>query len=82
MVRDDLARLVQDEVLCYMLLANDIVLVDETMPRINVKLEIGEVFQLSRTKTKCIECKFNKGRNKEEVIVRLDDQEIPKSVCF
>ena len=82
MVRDDLTRLVQDEVLCYMLLANDIVLADETIPRINVKLEIGEVFQLSRTKTKYIECKFNKSRNKEEVIVRLDDQEIPKSVCF
>ena len=65
-----------------MLLANDIVLADETIPRINVKLEIGEVFQLSRTKTKYIECKFNKSRNKEEVIVRLDDQEILKSVCF
>ena len=82
MVRDDLTRLVQDEVLRYMLLANDIVLVDETIPRINVKLEIGEVFQLGRTKTKYIEYKFNKSRNKEEVIVRLDDQEIPKSVCF
>ena len=35
-------------------------------------------FQLSRIKTKHMECRFRKRRNKDEGTVKLDDQNIPK----
>lgn len=29
-----------------------------------------------------MECKLNKRRNKDEGVVKLDDQEVPKDHCF
>jgi len=49
-----------------MLFADDIVLVDETGPEVNAKLELwrqtleSRGFRLSRTKTEYMECKFSK----------------------
>ena len=63
-----------------------IVLVDAT--RHGSKLEIwrnaleANKFLLSRTKTKYMEFQFSKRRNNDERVVRLDDQEIPKSENF
>lgn len=48
-----------------MLFADDIVLIDETCNRANVRLEVwrqtlqSKGFMLSRTKTKYLECKFS-----------------------
>ena len=39
-------------------------------------------FQINRTKTKYIKCKFNKIRNKDEGAVSFDGQEILKSKSF
>ena len=63
-----------------MLFMDDKVLVDETRHGDKVKLEIwqnaleSKCFRLSRTKTKYIECKFSKSRNKDDEVVRLDGQ--------
>ena len=52
---------------------DDIVLMDETKSRVNVKLEIwcsvleSQYFQLSMIETKYMECKFSKIRNKHEM---------------
>jgi len=40
LVMDDLTQDIQDEVLWYMLFADDIVLIDETRNRVNAKLEV------------------------------------------
>jgi len=40
LVMDDLPQDIQDEVLWYMLFADDIVLIDETRNRVNAKLEV------------------------------------------
>ena len=60
-----------------MCFVDDIVLVDETRYRVNVKLEIwrdaleSKGFRLSRTKKEYVEY-MSKSRNKDEGIVRLD----------
>jgi hypothetical protein len=60
-----------------MCFVDDIVLVDETRYRVNVKLEIwrdaleSKGLQLSRTKKEYVEY-MSKSRNKDEGIVRLD----------
>ena len=49
-----------------MLFADDIVIVDETRARVNIKLELwrqtleSRGFRLSRAKTEYMECKFSK----------------------
>ena len=54
---------------------------DETRSGVNAKLEIwrdaleSKGFQLSWIKTKYMECKLSKTRNKDEGAIRLDDQE-------
>jgi len=61
---------------------------DESRSGVNAKLEIwqdaleSKGFQLSRVKTKYIECKFSKSKNIEKSTVRLDGQEIQKSESF
>ena len=71
-----------------MLFADDIVGVDETRHGVNVKLEICwdaleyKGFRLSWTKIEYMKCKFSKSRNRDEGVVRIDSQEIPKSKTF
>jgi hypothetical protein len=85
LVMDELTKSIQEEAPWCMFFADDIVLVDETRHGVNVKLEIwrdaleSKGFQLSRTKTEYMECKFSKSRNRDEGVVRFDGQEIPKS---
>ena len=67
---------------------DDIFLMDETILKGNFKLELchdtleSKGFRLSGTKTKQMECKFSKSRNKNEGAVRLDGQQITKSESF
>ncbi|KAM2681888.1 hypothetical protein EV2_013507 [Malus domestica] len=71
-----------------MLFANDIVLIDETLEGVNVKLNLWrEVLEskdlhLSRSKTENMECKFSANGGQNELGVRIGDQEIPKSYRF
>jgi len=72
-VMDELTRAIQDEIPWCMLFADDIVLVDETRVRVNIKLELwrqtleSRGFRLSRAKIEYMECKFSK--KKSEIIV-------------
>ena len=81
---NELTKSIQEEVPWYMFSVDDIVLVDETRSRVNAKLETwrdtleSKGFGLSRTKTEQMEIKFSKSRNKDEMKVRLDGQEILK----
>ena len=68
-VMNELARAIQNEIPWCMLFADDIILVDKTRARVNVKLELwrqtleSRGFTLSRSKTEHMECKFSKQRN-------------------
>ena len=83
---DELTRAIQDEIPWCMLFADDIVLVDETKTRVNVKLELwrqtleSRAFRLSRVKTEYIECKFNKQEIRDYSIVILDGQGIGQGI--
>ena len=61
-----------------MLFADDIVLIDETRARVNVKLELwrqtleSRGFTLSRVKTEYMECKFSKQGIRDYSIVTLE----------
>ena len=76
-----LTKSIQEEVPWYMLFVDDIVFGDETKHEVNVKLEIwhddleSEGVWISWIKTKYMECKLSKTRNKDEGAIRLDDQE-------
>ena len=65
-----------------------ILLVDETRAGVNARLELwrqtlkSRDFRLSRSKTKYMECKFNKQRIRDYNIVTIDGQEIPMSSQF
>ncbi|KAG5577315.1 hypothetical protein H5410_057449 [Solanum commersonii] len=71
-----------------MLFADDIVLIDETRDRVNVRLEVwrqaleSKGFRLSRTKTKYLRCNFSDVVEEENVEVRLATQIIPKRESF
>lgn len=65
-----------------------LILINETREGVNAKLELwrevleSNGFRISRTKTEFMECKFSKNRNRNEGIVRIDNQEIHRSDHF
>ncbi|KAF3647233.1 putative pre-mRNA-processing factor 6-like [Capsicum annuum] len=88
LVMDVLTRRIQGEVPWCMLFADDVVLIDETRGGVNDKLELwrqtleSKGFRVSRTKTEYVECKFNDVRRENEVVVRLEAQEVGKRDKF
>ncbi|KAF3650119.1 putative pre-mRNA-processing factor 6-like [Capsicum annuum] len=88
LVMDVLTRRIQGEVPWCMLFADDVVLIDETRGGVNDKLELwrqtleSKGFRVSRTKTEYVECKFNDVRRENEVVVRLEAQEVKKRDKF
>ncbi|KAF3661814.1 Minor histocompatibility antigen H13 [Capsicum annuum] len=85
---DVLTRRIQGEVPWCMLFADDVVLIDETRGGVNDKLEVwrqtleSKGFRVSRSKTEYVECKFNDVRRENEVVVKLESQEICKRDSF
>ena len=79
---DELTKSIQEEVPWCMFSIDDIV--DETRSGVNAKLETwrdaleSKGFGLSRTNTEQMERKFSKSRNRDEMKVRVDSQEILK----
>ncbi|KAM3359619.1 hypothetical protein P3S68_019330 [Capsicum galapagoense] len=71
-----------------MLLADDVVVIDETRGEVNDKLELwrqtfeSKGFRLSRTKTEYLEHKFCDLSHEEDVVVKLDSQVIQKREGF
>ncbi|XP_047250071.1 uncharacterized protein LOC124885862 [Capsicum annuum] len=71
-----------------MLFADDVVLIDETRGGVNDKLEVwrqtleSKGFRVSRSKTEYVECKFNDVRRENEVVVKLEAQEVCKRDNF
>lgn len=67
-----------------MLLANDIVLIDQTRNGVNSRLEVwtrileSKGSRLSGTPKECLYCKFSDETQEVGVEVRLDKQVIPK----
>ncbi|KAM3322064.1 hypothetical protein P3S67_003215 [Capsicum chacoense] len=88
LVMDVLTRRIQGEVPWCMLFADDVVLIDETRGGVNDKLEVwrqtleSKGFRLSRSKTEYLECKFNDVRLENEVVVKLESQEVCKRDSF
>ncbi|KAF3678770.1 Callose synthase 5 [Capsicum annuum] len=84
LVMDVLTQSIQGEVPWCMLFADDVVLIDETWGGVNEKLEVwrqtleSKGFRLSRFKTKYLECKFSDSSQEDEVVVRLDSQDVRK----
>ncbi|KAF3660389.1 putative OTU domain-containing protein-like isoform X1 [Capsicum annuum] len=68
--------------------AMDHVLIDETRGGVNDKLEVwrqtleSKGFRVSRSKTEYVECKFNDVRRENEVVVKLEAQEVCKRDKF
>ncbi|XP_060183146.1 uncharacterized protein LOC132613111 [Lycium barbarum] len=87
-VIDGLTRQIQGEVPWCMLFADDIVLIDESRSGVNAKLEVwrqtleSKGFQLSRTKTEYLECKFSDLVHEADVEVKLGTQVIQKKDSF
>ncbi|XP_075095141.1 uncharacterized protein LOC142173448 [Nicotiana tabacum] len=85
---DVLARHIQGKVPWYMLFADDIVLINVVRCRVNTWLEVWRQtleykgFNLSRTKTEYLACKFSVGMHEAEMDVKLDTQVIPKRDSF
>ncbi|KAM3395257.1 hypothetical protein P3S68_004262 [Capsicum galapagoense] len=88
LVMDVLTRRIQGEVPWCMLFADDVVLIDETRGGVNDKLEVwrqtleSKGFRVSRSKTEYVECKFNDVRRENEVVVKLESQEVCKKDSF
>ncbi|XP_019259417.1 PREDICTED: uncharacterized protein LOC109237550 [Nicotiana attenuata] len=88
LVMDAITHHIQWEVPWCMLLADDIVLIDETRRDVNERLEVwrhaleSKGFRLSRTKTEYLECKFGAEPTEVGMEVRLDSQVIPKRDSF
>ena len=78
----------QDELTWWMFFAGDIVLVAKTKVEVNVKLELWrealelKVLKISRNKTEYMECNFSKSQGRNEGVVSIEGQEIPKSEQF
>uniref|UniRef100_A0A0A9CRE5 Reverse transcriptase domain-containing protein n=1 Tax=Arundo donax TaxID=35708 RepID=A0A0A9CRE5_ARUDO len=76
----------QGDISWCMLLADDVVLVDESQTRVNRKLELwrqtleSKGFKLSRTKTEYMRCSFSTTRQEKEV--NLDGQVVPQKNTF
>ncbi|KAF3642601.1 AT-hook motif nuclear-localized protein 1 [Capsicum annuum] len=88
LVMDVLTWRIQGEVPWCMLFADDVVLIDETRGGVNDKLEMwrqtleSKGFRVSRSKTEYVECKFNDVRRENEVVVKLEAQEVCKRDKF
>ncbi|KAM2387188.1 hypothetical protein ACFX1X_039558 [Malus domestica] len=88
LVMDELTGHIQDDIPWCMLFADDIVLIDETQEGVNAKLNLwrevleSKGLRLSRSKTEYMECKFSANGGQNELGVRIEDQEIPKSDRF
>ncbi|KAF3627840.1 putative pre-mRNA-processing factor 6-like [Capsicum annuum] len=88
LVMDVLTRRIQGKVPWCMLFADDVVLIDETRGGVNDKLEVwrqtleSKGFRVSRSKTEYVECKFNDVRWENEVVVKLEAQEVCKRDKF
>ncbi|XP_047265649.1 uncharacterized protein LOC124897153 [Capsicum annuum] len=88
LVMDVLTRRIQGKVPRCMLFADDIVLIDEMREGVNEKLEVwrqtpeSKGFRLSRSKTEYMECKFSDLRQEDDVVVRLDYQDVCKRDNF
>ncbi|KAF3624282.1 putative pre-mRNA-processing factor 6-like [Capsicum annuum] len=88
LVMDVLMRSIQGEVPWCMLFADDVVLIDETWVCVNEKLEVwrqtleSKGFRLSRSKTEYMECKFSVLRQEDNIVVRLDSQDVCKRDSF
>ncbi|KAM3202650.1 hypothetical protein P3L10_030274 [Capsicum annuum] len=88
LVMDVLTRRIQGEVPWCMLFADDVVLIDETRGGVNDKLEVwrqtleSKGFRVSRSKTEYVEYKFNDVRWENEVVVKLESQEVCKRDSF
>ncbi|KAF3620546.1 Phosphatidylinositol/phosphatidylcholine transfer protein SFH12 [Capsicum annuum] len=88
LVMDVLTRSIQGEVPWCMLFEDDVVLIDETRRGVNDKLEVwrqtleSKRSRLSRSKTEYLECKFSDLRQKDDVVVRLDSQDVCKQDRF
>lgn len=71
-----------------MLVADDIVLIDDMRGGVNFRLEVwrqmpeSKYFKLSRSKTEYLECRFSDGRHEADVEVKIDTQVIPKRDSF
>ncbi|XP_070054875.1 uncharacterized protein [Nicotiana tomentosiformis] len=69
-------------------IADDIVLIDETHCVVNARLEVwrktleSKDFKLSNIKTEYLECKFNIETHEAEVEVKFDTQAIPERDSF
>ncbi|XP_070026694.1 uncharacterized protein [Nicotiana sylvestris] len=85
---DALTHHIQGEVPWCMLFADDIVQIYETRGDVNGRLEVwrqaleSKGFELNRTKTEYLECKFSDVSEEAGVEVRLDSQVIPKRESF
>ncbi|XP_038726438.1 uncharacterized protein LOC120017335 [Tripterygium wilfordii] len=85
---DELTRHIQGEVSWCMLFAEDIVLVNDTISRVNSKLEIWRQaleckrFKLSRTKIKYMKCTCSKIRRGNKQAIELDGREVRKNKAF
>ena len=85
---DELTGHIQDDISWCMLFADDIVLIDETQEGVNAKLNLwrevleSKGLRLSRSKTEYMECKFSANWGSNELGVRIEDQEVPKSDRF
>ncbi|KAM3246941.1 hypothetical protein P3L10_008708 [Capsicum annuum] len=85
---DVLTRRIQGEVPWCTLFADDVVLIAETREGVSDKLEVWRQtleykgFRVSRSKTEYVECKFNDMRRENEVVVKLESQEVGKRESF
>nr|XP_016502668.1 PREDICTED: uncharacterized protein LOC107820839 [Nicotiana tabacum] len=85
---DALTQRIQGEVPWCMLIADDIVLIDETRCGVNKRLEVwrqileSNGFKLSRTKIEYLECKLSSATQVVDEDVRLDSQVIPRRESF
>ncbi|XP_070045162.1 uncharacterized protein [Nicotiana tomentosiformis] len=85
---DELTHHIQGEVPWCMLFTDDIVLIDETRCGVIERLEVwrhsleSKRFNLRRTKTKSLECKFSAESWEASMDVRLESQVIPNIGSF
>ncbi|XP_042488418.1 uncharacterized protein LOC122068611 [Macadamia integrifolia] len=87
LLMNELTRNIQGEVPWCMLFVDDIVLISETVPEINVKLELWRYtlesrgLKISRTKTEYMKCNFSRLKIDSEE-VKIEAREIPQCNCF
>jgi hypothetical protein len=84
---NEITKGIQEDISYCMLFADDVVLIDESMIRINQKLELwrqtleSKDFRLSMTKIEYMRCQFSDD-NSDDKNVRLDGQVVPMNDTF